>query len=81
MQETDIDGGFVFGPTANRSVVGVLNELGFLAKVELYSGKCSTLLDLSLRLSDTPIGPLKHVFPDEAVRLLLAPNVPKRARW
>ena len=80
-QEIDADGGFAFGPTANRSVVGVLNELGFLAGVHLSSGKCSSLLDLSLRLSDTPIGPLKHVFPDEAVRLLLAPSAPKRARW
>jgi hypothetical protein len=79
--EVDIDGGFVFGPTANRSVVGVLTELGFMAEVELYSGKCDSLLDLSLRLSGIPIGPLKHVFPDEAVRLRLAPSVPKRARW
>ncbi len=80
-QEVDADGGFVFGPTANRSVVGVLNELGFLAGVHIESDSCGSLLELSLRLSGVPIGPLKHVFPDEAVRMLLAPTAPKRARW
>jgi len=80
-QEIDADGGFVFGPTASRSVVGVLTDLGFLAGVHIESGQCGSLLELSLRLSGVPIGPLKHVFPDEAVRMRLAPTAPKRARW
>ena len=80
-QEIDIGGGFVFGPTASRSVVGVLNELGFMAEVHLRSGTGDNLLELSLRLSGVPIGPLRHVFPDEAVRILLAPSAPRRARW
>jgi hypothetical protein len=80
-QEVDANGGFVFGPTASRSTVGVLNDLGFLAGVHIESGECGNLLELSLRLSGVPIGPLKHVFPDEAVRMRLAPTAPKRARW
>ena len=79
-QEIDVAGGFAFGPTASRSVVGVLNELGLLAGAHIEAGKCGSLLELSPRLSGVPIGPLKQVFPDEAVRMRLTPSAPKRAR-
>jgi len=79
-KEIDVDGDVAFGPTANRSVVGVMNDLAFMAEAELRSGKSSSLLEVSLWLSGVPIGPLEHVFPDEAVRLRLAPTLPKRSR-
>jgi hypothetical protein len=55
-----------FGPTANRSVVGIMNEFTFLARVDRDADPTRNLLDLSLRLASTPCGPLytKHVSPD-----------------
>jgi len=81
LQEIDVDGGWAFGPTASRRVVGVLNELAFQAEAELYSGKCGSPLDLALRLSGVPIGALEHIVPCDAARMLLAPTSPKRAIW
>jgi hypothetical protein len=46
------------GPTANRSVVGIMNEFVFLADVHRDRGAELDLLDLSLRLSETPCSPL-----------------------
>ena len=80
-QEIDVDGGFAFGPTASRRVVGVLTELVFMAEVHLRSGKFGSPLDLSLKLSGVPIGRLEHDFPCDAVRMRLAPSAPKRAIW
>lgn len=53
--------------TANRSLIGMLNEFAFLA--EQWRVKASDLLDLSLRLSDVPCGPLykTHITPRSAV--------------
>jgi hypothetical protein len=53
--------------TANRSVIGMLNEFAFLA--EQWRPATVTLLDLSLRLSDVPCGPLfrTHTTPRRAV--------------
>lgn len=44
--------------TANRSVVGVMNEFSDLADVHSQDRSPPTLLDLSLRLSKTPCSPL-----------------------
>jgi hypothetical protein len=53
--------------TANRSVVGMLNEFAFLAGQ--WRTDTGDLPDLSLRLSDVPCGPLvrTHTFPRHAV--------------
>jgi uncharacterized protein DUF6933 len=58
--------------TANRSVVGIMNEFTFLA--EAYRGDTPgpDLLTLALRLAATPCGPLysKHVSPDRELDAL-----------
>jgi hypothetical protein len=53
--------------TANRSLIGMLNEFAFLAGQ--WRAKTGSLLDLSLRLSDVPCGPLlrTHTYPRRAV--------------
>lgn len=59
--------------TANRSVVGIMNEFTFLASA--YRGDTPTpdLLALAIRLAATPCGPLysKHVSPDRELAALL----------
>lgn len=52
--------------TANRSVLGVMNEFKFLAEVETQFVDEHDLLSLSLRLAETPCGPLykRHISPD-----------------
>jgi hypothetical protein len=54
-------------PTANRSVVGIMNEFTFLA--DAWRGDQINLLELALRLAATPCGPLysTHVSPDRAL--------------
>jgi hypothetical protein len=61
MQQTSL------AKTANRSVVGMLNEFAFLAGQ--WRAGTGDLLDVSLRLSDVPCGPLfrTHTFPRHAV--------------
>jgi hypothetical protein len=52
--------------TANRSVLGSINDFAYLAQAR-YTAKNSTdLLELSLRLAQTPCGPLyrSHISPD-----------------
>lgn len=44
-------------PTNDRSVVGVMNELAFLGEVHAQGGPVD-LVELSLRLAETPLGPL-----------------------
>jgi hypothetical protein len=63
------------GPTANRSVVAIMDEFAFLAADTFRGGNPSPdLLDLSLRLAATPCSPLykSHVSPDRelAARML-----------
>jgi uncharacterized protein DUF6933 len=61
--------------TASRSVVGVMNE--FINLAHAYRGGHDTdLLSLSIRLSQTPCGPLykKHISPDRELHALLKPN-------
>ena len=61
MHETSI------AKTANRSVVGMLNEFSFLATVYREDIGISEPLTLAAKLADTPCGPLKGNSP---VRLL-----------
>ncbi len=52
--------------TANRSVVGIINEFAFLGGVHRAADGADDLVALSLRLAETPCGPLygSHVSPD-----------------
>lgn len=71
-------------PTASRSLVGVMTELGKLADWRRDSG-APDLLDLSLQLAETPLGPLyrRNVSPDRELAALLGlarPARPERRR-
>lgn len=58
--------------TSNRSVVGIMNEFIFLA--ETFSGRgAPDLLELSMRLAQTPCGPLysRHGSPDRELSAFL----------
>ena len=59
-------------PTANRSLVGVLNEFAFLA--DLHRAEHPHPMRLSLRLATTPCGPLfqRHISPDRELAALIA---------
>src|SRR3954451_14071343 len=58
--------------TANRSLVGVLNEFAHLAEID--RAEKPDLLRLSMRLATTPCGPLfqRHVSPDRELAALIA---------
>lgn len=60
--------------TANRSLVGVMNEFTFLANAWRGAAGGDDLDDLSMRLAQTPCGPLykSHVSPDRELAALLA---------
>ena len=66
----------VVAKTANRSVVGMLNEFSFLGERFLDPG--TDLLMLSLRLADVPCGPLykSTSYPNSEVRLRLLGETP-----
>jgi hypothetical protein len=56
------------GPTANRSVVGIMTEFSFLADVHRAQTHHLNLDDLAARLATTPCSPLyrSHTSPDRA---------------
>lgn len=58
--------------TANRSLVGVMNEFGHLASLDRAVDH--DFLRLSMRLATTPCGPLyqRHISPDRELAALLA---------
>ena len=58
-------------PGADRSTVGVLNEFARLA--DWHRTDIDDLLDLSLRLAPTPLGPLyrRHISPDRELTALI----------
>ena len=60
--------------TASRSVLGVMNEFRFLADVYIKVDLETDPLALSLRLSETPCGPLykRHVSPDRELAALVS---------
>lgn len=64
--ETNEMSAYTWAKTANRSVVGSLNEFAFLANAYRERLGHDNLLALSLRLACTPCGPLRdrHGFPD-----------------
>jgi hypothetical protein len=49
-----------FSKTANRSVVGVMNDLGYLASQDRAGGRSDDLVSLAVTLSRTPSGPLSE---------------------
>ena len=59
--------------TANRSVVGIMNEFTFLAGAYRGDTPAPDLQALAIRLAATPCGPLynKHVSPDRELAALL----------
>ena len=64
----------IYAKTANRSVVGMMNEFAFLAEAFRDRGGLLDPLALSLKLAAVPCGPLRKGAgsPDRAVRELVA---------
>ena len=64
--------------TANRSVVGIMNEFSFLAGAYRGDTPAPDLLSLAVRLAATPCGPLysKHISPDRELAALLRSLAP-----
>ena len=57
--------------TANRSVVGTMNEIAFLAERYREHMETADLLALSMRLADTPCGAIKYNSPDRLLKELI----------
>ena len=55
--------------TANRSVLGSMNDFAYLAQAHRTAKSPTDLLELSLRLAQTPCGPLyrSHISPDREI--------------
>ena len=62
-----------FAPTANRSVVGIMNEFTFLADVYRRNDPELDLLRLAMKLASTPCSPLyrRHTSPDRELQAFL----------
>jgi hypothetical protein len=62
-----------FGPTANRSVLGIMNEFSFLADVYRRNDSDIDLLVLAKELAATPCSPLyrRHTSPDRELQAFL----------
>lgn len=58
-----------YAKTSNRAVLGVMNQFAFLAEGDINPTNESEALALSMKLSDTPCGPLYKgaVFPSRAL--------------
>lgn len=59
-------------PTANRSVVGSMNEFTFLARATLDQDQDIDPITLSMQLATVPCGPLykRHITPEDEVQAL-----------
>lgn len=64
---------FQYGKTANRSLVGMLNQFTYLAEGYRDYNQTSDLLAMSIKLSETPCSPLykKAISPDRELRRLI----------
>jgi hypothetical protein len=62
-----------FAPTANRSVVGIMNEFAFLADVYRRNDPDLDLLQMAVTLASTPCSPLyhRHTSPDRELHAFL----------
>ena len=59
-----------FAKTANRSVVGTMNEFSFLAERYREHFETSDLMVLSMRLADTPCSPIQYNSPARLIKAL-----------
>ncbi len=64
-----------FAKTANRSVVGTMNEFSFLAEGYREYLESSDLMTLSKRLADTPCSPIKYNSPARLIQEVLGDAV------
>lgn len=64
---------FQYAKTANRSLVGMLNQFTYLAEGYRDYNQTSDLRSLSMKLSETPCSPLykKAISPDRELRRLI----------
>lgn len=64
--------------TANRSIVGMMNEFSFLAEADRAHERSEDLVSMSVRLAGTPCSPLykRHTFPDRELAALVASHLP-----
>jgi hypothetical protein len=55
--------------TASRSVLGTMNDFAYLADARRTPKRDPDLIDLSIKLADTPCGPLyrSHISPDREI--------------
>ena len=67
--------------TANRSVLGIINEFTFMAEHATARGHSRDNLELALWLANTPCSPLRKStgFPNDEARLALTGQPPLRA--
>lgn len=65
--------------TANRSVVGIMNEFTFLAEVDQAHEDVRDPVSLTVWLARTPCSPLhkRHSFPDKELAALVAATRPE----
>jgi hypothetical protein len=77
LEEIGAMGQASYAKTANRSVVGSMNDFVFLAEAALAHGNAEDLVALSVRLAGTPCSPLRkgHDFPDREVEALVAESL------
>ena len=70
----------VIAKTANRSVLGIINEFTFMAEHATARGHLRDNLDLALWLANTPCSPLRKStgFPDDEARLVVTGQPPIR---
>lgn len=61
-----------FAKTANRRVLGIMNEFSFLAEGYRDYLETSDLLALSMRLADTPCSPIKYNSPARLIKEIFA---------
>lgn len=64
--------------TANRSLVGIMNEFTFLAEVDQAHEDARDPVSLAVWLAGTPCSPLhkSHSFPDKELAALVAATIP-----
>lgn len=60
--------------TANRSIVGTMNEFAFLAEAYRVHMDTGDLPALSMRLAETPCSAIKHNSPSELIEEFLGPQ-------
>ena len=54
---------FAIGVTANRRLLGSLNDLASLARFEIEDNRSIDLVTLAVKLAETPCAPLKYASP------------------